>query len=85
MNELTQLLAIAVVLAPITTGFVQLYKKQGVSGKLLPALAILTGIILALVWALAFSHTDLALQYGLAGVLSGLSSVGVYELAKGAK
>ena len=82
MNELTQLLAIAVVLAPITTGFVQLYKKQGVSGKLLPALAILTGIILALVWALAFSHTDLALQYSLAGVLSGLSSVGVYELAK---
>lgn len=82
-NELIQLLAVAVVIAPMTTGFTEIYKRYTpAEGKLLPVLAIGTAIVLSIIWALAFGHTDLIGQYALSGVLSGLSAVGVYNLVK---
>ena len=82
-NELLTLLGIAAVIAPITTGFTEIYKRwTPASGKLLPVLSILTGAALAAIWALVFKHMDLVGVYALAGVLSGLSAVGVYNLVK---
>lgn len=81
-NELLELVSIAVVLAPVTTGFTELYKRYTpANGKLLPILSIATGVVLAVVWATVFSHPNIG-EYGLAGVLSGLSAVGVYQLIK---
>lgn len=81
-NELLELVAIAAIIAPITTGFTELYKRYTpANGKLLPVLSIVTGVILAIVWALVFNHTNVG-EYGLAGVLSGLSAVGVYQLVR---
>lgn len=82
-NELLQVLAIAVVIAPISTGFTEIYKRYTpAEGKLLPVLSIVTGILLACVWALAFDHLSLIGAYALAGLLSGLASVGVYQIVK---
>lgn len=82
-NELLQVLAIAVVLAPITTGFTEIFKRYTpAEGKLLPILSIGTGILLACVWAMAFDHLPLIGAYALAGLLSGLSSIGVYQIVK---
>lgn len=81
-NELLELVAIAVVLAPITTGFTELYKRYTpANGKLLPILSIVTGIVLAGLWAVVFNHSNVS-EYCLAGVLSGLSASGVYQLIK---
>ncbi len=45
-NELLQVLAIAVVIAPITTGFTEIFKRYTpAEGKLLPVLSIGTGIL----------------------------------------
>lgn len=85
-NELIQLLAVAVVIAPITAGFTEIYKRYTpAEGKLLPILAIGTAVVLSIIWAVAFGHTSLIGQYALSGVLSGLSAVGVYNLVKPSK
>ncbi|MBM6408662.1 holin [Lacticaseibacillus rhamnosus] len=82
-NELLQVLAIAVVIAPITTGFTEIFKRYTpAEGKLLPVLSIGTGVLLACVWAMAFGHLPLIGAYAMAGLLSGLSSVGVYQIVK---
>ncbi|EKQ17996.1 holin [Lacticaseibacillus paracasei] len=82
-NELLQVLAIAAVIAPITTGFTEIFKRYTpAEGKLLPVLSIGTGILLACIWAVAFGHLTLLGAYALAGLLSGLASVGVYQIVK---
>lgn len=82
-NELLQVLAIATIIAPITTGFTELYKRYTpAEGKLLPVLSIGTGILLAGIWATAFGHLALIGAYALAGLLSGLAAVGVYQIVK---
>ncbi|MDE3317025.1 holin [Lacticaseibacillus zeae] len=82
-NELLQVLAIAAVIAPITTGFTEIFKRYTpAEGKLLPVLSIGTGILLACLWAVAFGHLTLLGAYALAGMLSGLASVGVYQIVK---
>ncbi|MCP9304412.1 holin [Lacticaseibacillus paracasei] len=82
-NELLQVLAIAAVIAPITTGFTEIFKRYTpAEGKLLPVLSIGTGILLACIWAVAFGHLALLGAYALAGLLSGLASVGVYQIVK---
>lgn len=81
-NELLTLLGIAAVIAPVTTGFTEIYKRwTPANGKLLPILSIITGMVLAAIWALVFKHADVGV-YALAGVLSGLSAIGVYSLVK---
>lgn len=82
-NELLQVLAIAAIIAPITTGFTELYKRYTpAEGKLLPVLSIGTGILLAGGWAVAFGHAALLGSYAFAGLLSGLAAVGVYQIVK---
>ncbi|WP_264460710.1 holin [Lacticaseibacillus paracasei] len=82
-NELLQVLAIAAIIAPITTGFTEIFKRYTpAEGKLLPVLSIGTGILLACLWAVAFGHLTLLGAYALAGMLSGLASVGVYQIVK---
>lgn len=82
-NELLQVLAIATVIAPITTGFTEVFKRYTpAEGKLLPVLSIGTGILLACIWAVAFDHLPLIGAYALAGLLAGLASVGVYQIVK---
>lgn len=82
-SELMQLTTIAVVLAPVTTAAMQLVKQAGIiSGRWINLAALLLGIILAVIWALAFGHIDQLGPYLLAGMLSGLSASGVYEVFK---
>ena len=81
-NELLQLTTIAVVLAPITAAIVQGIKKSGITGNLVIGISVLVGIVLAGLWALTFGHVDQIGPYLMAGLLSGLSASGLYDLAK---
>lgn len=82
-NELLQLTVIAVVLAPITAAIVQAIKAAtGLDAKKNTLVSLLIGIALAGLWALTFGHTDQIGPYLMAGLLSGLSASGLYDLTK---
>lgn len=82
-NELLQLTVIAVVLAPITAAIVQAIKSAtGLDAKKNTLVSLLIGIVLAGLWALTFGHVDQIGPYLMAGLLSGLSASGLYDLAK---
>lgn len=82
-NELLQLTVIAVVLAPITAALVQAIKSAtGLDAKKNTLVSLLIGIVLAGLWALTFGHTDQIGPYLMAGLLSGLSASGLYDLTK---
>ncbi|MFD1440794.1 holin [Lacticaseibacillus hegangensis] len=82
-NELLQLTTIAIVLAPITAALVQGIKSAtGLDAKKNTLVSLLIGIVLAGLWALTFGHVDQIGPYLMAGLLSGLSASGLYDLAK---
>lgn len=82
-NELLQLTVIAVVLAPITAAIVQGIKSAtGLDAKKNTLVSLLIGIVLAGSWALIFGHIDQIGPYLMAGLLSGLSASGLYDLTK---
>lgn len=82
-NELLQLTVIAVVLAPITAALVQAIKTAtGLDAKKNTLVSLLIGIVLAGLWALTFGHVDQIGPYLMAGLLSGLSASGLYDLTK---
>lgn len=82
-NELLQLTVIAVVLAPITAAIVQAIKTAtGLDAKKNTLVSLLIGVVLAGLWALTFCHTDQIGPYLMAGLLSGLSASGLYDLTK---
>lgn len=82
-NELLQLTTIAIVLAPITAALVQGIKSAtGLDAKKNTLVSLLIGIVLAGLWALTFGHTDQIGPYLMAGLLSGLSASGLYDLTK---
>lgn len=78
-----EILAGATLIAPVVTGVVQAFKKAGnISKQYLPLVAIVIGMILG---ALAF-FIDPSLAVRLwAGGISGLASVGLFELGKNVK
>lgn len=84
MNELTTLVTVATVIAPITTALMQAIKPF-INSKYTPLLAILLSIVLSVLWALVFGHINLAPIYAFSGILSGLASTGLYSLAKSDK
>lgn len=82
-NELLQLTTIAIVLAPITAALVQGIKSAtGLDAKKNTLVSLLIGIVLAGLWALTFGHVDQIGPYLMAGLLSGLSASGLYDLTK---
>jgi len=82
MSETQQLITVALAIAPLASGFTALYKRYTpATGKLLPVLSVVTGVVLGVIWALVFRHADVAL-YALGGLVSGLASGGFYNLVK---
>ena len=72
---------LAVVLAPITTGIIQVVKQTlNIDNKYLPIISLLVGILIAVLLALGTGQ-DLV-QYILVGVIGGLSSAGLYDQKK---
>ena len=82
-NELLQLTVIAVVLSPITAALVQATKTAtGLNAKLNTVASLIIGVALAGLWSLTFGHIDQIGPYLMAGLLSGLSASGLYDLTK---
>lgn len=78
-----EILAMATVIAPITSGVVQAVKKAtSINDNLLPIIAILIGAILG--GGAYFLDADLGLRIWAGGV-SGLAATGLFELGKNVK
>ena len=83
MTETHQLLTIAVALAPIASGLTALAKRYTpAEGKVLPAISVLAGVLLGVIWSGVFGHIDELPVYALAGMISGLSAGGFYNLVE---
>lgn len=80
---MVEILAMASIIAPVTSGVVQAIKKaSGVNKRYLPLIAIIIGILLGL--ASTFMNLPMV-EMMWAGGISGLASVGLFELGKNAK
>ena len=72
---------VAVILAPLTTGIIQVVKQTfDINKRYLPAVSLLVGILIAVLLALGTGQ-DLV-QYILVGVIGGLSASGLYDQKK---
>ena len=72
---------VAVILAPITTGIIEVVKQTlNIDNRYLPILSLLVGIFVAVAIALGTGQ-DLV-QYVLVGIVGGLSSSGLYDQGK---
>lgn len=80
---MVEILAIATLIAPVTAAVVQAVKKaSNVNKRFLPIMAMIVGIILG---AAAF-FVDVSIGERIwAGGISGLASVGLFELGKTTK
>ena len=80
---MVEILAMATVIAPITSGMVQVVKKASqLNKRYIPLLAVALGVILGA--AANFLETDIVLR-AWAGGISGLAATGLFELSKNKK
>jgi len=72
---------VAVILAPLTTGIIQVVKQTfDINKRYLPAVSLLVGILIAVLIALGTGQD--IVQYTLVGIVGGLSSAGLYDQKK---
>ena len=72
---------LALVLAPITTGMIEVVKRTAnIQERYLPLVSLLSGIAIAVLIALGTGQD--IVQYILVGVVGGLSSAGLYDQKK---
>lgn len=72
---------VAVALAPITTGLIEVAKQTlNINNRYLPILSLLVGILVAVGIALG-TNQDIV-QYVLVGIIGGLGSSGLYDQRK---
>lgn len=80
---MVEILAMSTVIAPVTSGAVQVVKKAtNLNKRYLPLLAVVLGVILGT--AANFLETDIVLR-AWAGGISGLAATGLFELSKHSK
>lgn len=86
MNETYQVLTIALALTPFVSGITALFKHYTTAeGKLLPVITVIAGLVFGIVWAMVFGHIEQLPLYALAGLISGLSAGGFYNLVEPTK
>lgn len=72
---------VAVILAPITTGIIEVVKQTlNINNRYLPILSLLVGIFVAV--AIALGTGQDVVQYILVGIVGGLSASGLYDQGK---
>ncbi len=72
---------VAAILAPITTGIIEVVKQTAnIDKQYLPILSLLVGILVAVLIALG-TDQDLV-QFVLVGIVGGLSASGLYDQVK---
>lgn len=80
---MVEILTLATIIAPLTTALLEVVKKAiGIDQRYLPLLAVLLGLILG--GLATFLDSELILRLW-AGAVSGLASVGLFELGKQVK
>lgn len=72
---------VALMLAPITTGMIEVVKRTAnIQERYLPLVSLLSGIAIAVLIALGTGQD--IVQYIIVGVVGGLSSAGLYDQKK---
>lgn len=80
---MVEILTLATIITPLTTALIEVVKKAiGIDQRYLPLLAVLLGLILG--GLATFLDSELILRLW-AGAVSGLASVGLFELGKQVK
>lgn len=80
---MVEILTLATIITPLTTALIEVVKKAiGIEQRYLPLLAVLLGLILG--GLATFLDSELILRLW-AGAVSGLASVGLFELGKQVK
>lgn len=80
---MVEILTLATIITPLTTALIEVVKKAiGIEQRYLPLLAVLLGLILG--GLATFLDSELILRLW-AGAVSGLASVGLFELSKQVK
>lgn len=80
---MVEILAMATIIAPVTSGVVQAVKKAtNINNRYLPLIAVVLGLGLGAAAYFLDAETGLRLW---AGGVSGLASVGLFELSKNVK
>ena len=78
---MTNAVLVAIILAPITTGIIEVVKQTlNINNQYLPILSLLVGIAIAILIALGTGQ-DVA-QFVLVGIVGGLSASGLYDQVK---
>ena len=69
---------VAIILAPITTGIIEVVKQTlNVDTRYLPILSLLVGVLVAV--AIAFGTGQDVVQFVLVGIVGGLGASGLYD------
>lgn len=72
---------VAVILAPLTTGIIEVVKQTlNIDARYLPILSLLVGIFVAV--AIALGTGQDVVQFVLVGIVGGLSASGLYDQVK---
>ena len=72
---------VAVILAPLTTGIIEVAKQTlNINNRYLPILSLLVGIFVAV--AIALGTGQDVVQFVLVGIVGGLSASGLYDQVK---
>lgn len=72
---------VAVILAPLTTGIIEVVKQTlNIDARYLPILSLLVGIFVAV--AIALGTDQDVVQFVLVGIVGGLSASGLYDQVK---
>lgn len=80
---MVEILTLATIITPLTTALIEVVKKAiGIDQRYLPLLAVLLGLILG--GLATFLDSELILRLW-AGAVSGLASVGLFEIGKQVK
>lgn len=80
---MVEILALATIIAPVTNGVVEGIKRMtGLNKRYLPAVAVFVGLVLGSI--AFFLEAELIVRLW-AGGISGLASVGLFEIKKNAK
>ena len=72
---------VAVILAPLTTGIIEVVKQTlNIDARYLPILSLLVGIFVAV--AIALGTVQDVVEFVLVGIVGGLSASGLYDQTK---
>lgn len=78
-DRMQQILTLASILVPLVFALTSLIKSQTTNYRILPAINLVAGILLGILYALSFDPINIVV-YAWAGAVAGLAASGLFDL-----